>query len=109
MPYITQDDREKLKHTLNLLVYQLDSFGDEDIEGVMNYCITYILNKRMRPHSGWRYKWVNRAIGVLEAVKMEFYGRLARPYEDKAIAKNGDIDVYGEDVKSDLGISSPSE
>jgi hypothetical protein len=98
MPYIAQDDREKLRHTLDLLVYQLDSFDDEDIEGVMNYSISYILNKRMRPHSGWRYKWINRAIGVLEAVKLEFYRRLASPYEDKAIDKNGDIPVYDGDT-----------
>lgn len=92
MPYISQDDREKLKHTLKLLVYQLDSFSDEDIEGVMNYCITYIINERMRPYysGSWRYKWINRAIGILETVKLEFYRRVGTKCEDEAIIKTAE-------------------
>ena len=31
---------------------------------------------------------------MLECVKQEFYRRLASPYEDECISKNGDIDVY---------------
>ena len=36
----------------------------------------------------------SRAIAVFEAAKLEFYRRIAAPYEDRAIAKNGDIPEY---------------
>lgn len=94
MPYIENEQRERLKHSINLLVSQLDAVDDEDIEGVMNYTITTLLTKRMKPETGWRYKWINRTLGVIEAVKQEFYRRVASKYEDKAIEKNGDIEVY---------------
>jgi hypothetical protein len=94
MPYIVDSMRIKLEPTLGALVAQLKDFDDEDIEGVMNYTITEILNRRMKPETGWRYKWINRAIGVLEAVKFEFYRRLVANYEQNAINLNGDIGVY---------------
>jgi hypothetical protein len=48
----------------------------------------------MKPKDGWRYKWINRAVGVLDCLKFEFYRRLAAPYEDKAVARNGDLPCY---------------
>ena len=30
----------------------------KEIEGVMNYTISTLLSKRMKPESGWRYKWI---------------------------------------------------
>jgi hypothetical protein len=62
----------------------------------MNYTISTLLSKRMKPESGWRYKWINRALGVLEAVKFEFYRRIATEYENRCIKSNGDIKVYEE-------------
>lgn len=38
-----------------------------------------------------RYSTFNDIIGALEAAKIEFYDRIVRPYEDKAIKRNGDI------------------
>ena len=42
----------------------------------------------------WRYKWINRVIGVLECAKLEFYRRVATEKEDNAVASNGEIEVY---------------
>ena len=38
-----------------------------------------------------RYFYLNRAMGVLECIKQEFYRRVAAPYEDIKIVENGDV------------------
>ena len=96
MPYIIKDQRDKLRHSIDLLVSQLETFDDEDIEGAMNYTITTLLCKRMKPPLGWKYKWINRTLGVLEAVKLEFARRVIGRYEDDCINRNSDIDVYSD-------------
>ena len=96
MPYIKQELRDAVDDDIDVLVAKLREFDDEDIEGIMNYVMTTLLCKRFKPQESWRYKWINRAVGVLECVKLEFYSRLARIYEDGAIRKNGDISVYKE-------------
>jgi len=92
MPYIDTDKREFVNPAISDLLGYLKQIPDEEIEGVLNYTITEILTTMKRPI--WRYKWINRVMGVLESVKFEFYRRLAGPYEDKAIEKNGDIIAY---------------
>ncbi|MDP7157392.1 MAG: hypothetical protein QF922_04125 [SAR324 cluster bacterium] len=56
-------------------------------DGELNYIITRIL-KETYPQ---RYHTINRAIGVLEACKLEYYRRVAAPYEDTKIQQNGDV------------------
>jgi len=41
-----------------------------------------------------RYFTIARVTGVLQNVSQEFYRRMAGPYEDDAIQKNGDIPEY---------------
>lgn len=101
MPYITKEDREKVDPAIDILIEKLNLWHEDFIEGVMNYTITRLLNEMPRFPGKWRYKYINRAIGVLECVKLEFYRRLAGPYEDKAILKNGDIPCYGGNNESD--------
>lgn len=96
MPYITKDQRQDLDGQIKALAHIIKQGEAEDYEGEMNYIITNLLCQVMKPKDGWRYKWINRAIGVLECVKLEFYRRLVANYEVKAIAKNGDIEVYKE-------------
>ena len=91
MPYIKKEQRVTVDYEIRELVYKLLEIPDKEIEGVMNYTITTLINQRMKPHTGWRYKWLNRAIGVLEGVKLELYRRIAGPYEDGACEKNGDV------------------
>lgn len=40
---------------------------------------------------GIKYKHINDICGVLEAVKAEFYRRVAAPYEDLKIKENKDV------------------
>jgi hypothetical protein len=104
MPYIKETDRKHLDELIKSLVFQLrhmdlpESFNCNDIkvrshEGDLNYVITKLLTETLG-QGGWRYKKINEAIGVLECVKLEFYRRLAAPYEANAVVKNGDIGEY---------------
>ena len=93
MPYIKKDMRDELEPIIHELANQLSLYDDEEIEGVMNYTITELINRGMkRPR--WRYKWINRVVGVLGCVLLEFYRRLAANYENDAIESNGDIECY---------------
>jgi hypothetical protein len=40
---------------------------------------------------GQSYSIINDIVGVLECAKMEFYRRVAVPYEDKKRTENGDV------------------
>jgi hypothetical protein len=93
MPYIDDFHRNRLEPHLERLLDQLSIIADEDRDGVLNYVVTRIVARTLSSR-GWRYRTIARAIAVFEAAKLEFYRRVAAPYEDKAIAKNGDINEY---------------
>ena len=94
MPYIKKEERQRLDPHIETLFHELAKSG-EDIEGNLNYTLTTLLGSiPVAFGDAWRYKHINRVIGTLECVKQEFYRRLAGPYEDKAIEKNGDIAIY---------------
>ncbi|MGD2200843.1 MAG: hypothetical protein PVJ38_04315 [Candidatus Bathyarchaeota archaeon] len=87
MPYIKMEDRPKYEESLNELIETLKEQSVDHIDGELNYIITRIL-KEVYP---LRYFNLNRAIGVLECCKLEFYRRVAAPYEDTKIELNGDV------------------
>lgn len=87
MPYITKCQRAPLKELLRPLILRLEQAKPENIDGELNYCITVLLRSLYRQH----YFELNRALGVLEAAKLEYYRRSVAPYEDKKITENGDV------------------
>ena len=87
MPYIKMEDRPKYEGPLGELIGILKSQPVERIDGELNYIITRIL-KESYP---LRYFNLNRAMGVLECAKLEFYRRVAAPYEDIKIKENSDV------------------
>jgi len=87
MPYIKMEDRGKYDKTLGELIGILKSLPVERIDGELNYVITRIL-KESYP---LRYFNLNRAMGVLECAKLEFYRRVVAPYEDIKIKESGDV------------------
>lgn len=58
--------------------------------GELNYAITKLLDSYLI-HEGLNYKNINDCLGACEGAKLEFYRRVAVPYEDKKIAENGDV------------------
>ena len=106
--------------TRDLCLYlsgELDDSPDiQDLEGILNYIGTELLNKtlcakmqykninrligilaRVEDTIGRRFryhKYIYHMLGVLRCIGLEFYARRARPYETVAAATNGDIDYY---------------
>ena len=87
MPYIKAGNRNKYEKILNSLVKILKTLPPEDIDGELNYVVTKIL-KEIYP---LRYFHINKAVGVLECIKLEYYRRVAAPYEDLKVEEAGDV------------------
>jgi len=87
LPYIKPEKREKYKRALEELIGILKSLPAEEVDGELNYVVTKIL-KEVYP---LRYFHINKAMGVLECVKQEFYRRVAAPYEDMKMKESGDV------------------
>ncbi len=87
MPYIKPEKRGKYEEAIGKLVSIFRSLPPEEVDGEINYVITRIL-KEVYP---LRYYHINKAIGVLECIKQEYYRRVAAPYEDQKIKENGDV------------------
>ncbi|MBS7655794.1 hypothetical protein KEJ50_04760 [Candidatus Bathyarchaeota archaeon] len=86
MPYIPQEERRRYESSINELVLKLPK-EDEKIDGHLNYIITKILKSIYKQ----RYFDYNRAIGVLECVKQEYYRVMVAAYEDEKRRETGDI------------------
>lgn len=61
--------------------------------GTLNFLITTLCDEYVSGDESEKFNYhaINTVIGVLECVKMEFYRRLAAPYEDLKKEKNGDV------------------
>jgi len=80
MPYVTQNTRILLDARVR---------GPHNA-GELNYQITTLL-KRYMEINGEGYQSINDIVGALEGAKLEFYRRVAAPYEDRKIKENGDV------------------
>jgi len=87
LPYIKADKRKKYQKILDELIKVLKTLPPEEIDGELNYVVTKIL-KEIYP---LRYFHINKAVGVLECIKLEYYRRVAAPYEDSKIREAGDV------------------
>jgi len=79
MPYINQERRDAIK-----------SFNDPRTAGELNYVLTGICRDYWHK-LGPNYATINDIIGALEGAKLEFYRRVAVPYEEQKIKDNGDV------------------
>jgi len=87
LPYIKTANRGKYDKSLKELTGLLKTLPPEEVDGELNYVITKML-KEIYP---LRYYHINKAIGVLECAKLEYYRRVAGPYEDTKIQESGDV------------------
>ena len=87
MPYIKMEDRPKYEKNLKEIISLIKEHPVDQMDGQLNYISTRIL-KEAYP---LRYFNINRAVGVLECCKLEYYRRVAAPYEDTKIEQNGDV------------------
>ena len=87
LPYIKSEKRKKYEKIIQELVSILKSLPPEEVDGDLNYVVTKLL-KEVYP---LRYYHINKAVGALECIKLEFYRRVAAPYEDLKIKESGDV------------------
>ena len=79
LPYIKQQRRQDL-----ILGAHAQNAGE------LNYAFTVWITDYVKQH-GLSYQTINDVVGALEGAKLEFYARVARPYEDTKIQQNGDV------------------
>lgn len=85
MPYIAQPQRTAIDK------YVIDDFKERvDNAGELSYLLTKIIFTYFKTKGG-RYAQINDVVGALEGAKLEFYRRVAAPYEDGKIKENGDV------------------
>lgn len=93
MPYILQDNRDALDRSIQSLINDLRGLEsdnpDNDMGGNLNYAFTKILMTCY----GTRYREMAQAVSVLEMAKLEYYRKVAAPYEDQKEFENGSVDI----------------
>ena len=100
MPYITPKDREKLDGLIDQLAERIAAEAKEynydgAFAGLLNYACTRLALSIVRIRFGGMRYWLIAIItGTFKNIADEFYRRVGIPYEDKQIAKNGDMDIY---------------
>lgn len=80
MPYIHEDRRDPL-------------ISGRDVPwtaGELNFVLTRIATEYL-DRGLYTYTRMNEIIGVLEAMKLEFYRRIVGPFETRKCAENGDV------------------
>jgi hypothetical protein len=88
MPYITRDDKLIFDKPLSEL---LDVVLDRGLSnGELNYLITQLGLMYLDRH-GKSYNTISDVVKAMECAKLEFYRRVAAPYEDNKIRENGDV------------------
>lgn len=94
MPYIKQEQRDQLDKALEDLMIAIIKLTDDGKQilagpGVYNYIISAIFAVSYGHKAS--YGKINEAIGILECAKLEFYRRIAVPYEQGKLETNGDV------------------
>lgn len=104
MPYIAGDRKELdviIDRLAEAIVRRSEAQGgDGAFAGLLNYACTRLALKIVRLQFGaLRYWLIAILTGTFKNIADEFYRRVAAPYEDKQMARSGDVDVYEEYLK----------
>lgn len=78
MPYLTQEARNNLQQ----------KFASSP--GELNFLFTSTINAYLTTNQ-LSYQTINNIIGALEGAKLEFYRRVAGPYESQKCYEHGDV------------------
>jgi hypothetical protein len=88
MPYITRGNKLLFDKSLSELLNVVFSHGLSN--GELNYLITQLGLMYLDRH-GKSYNTISDVVKAMECAKLEFYRRVAAPYEDNKIRENGDV------------------
>jgi hypothetical protein len=102
MPYIPVEQRKVCDGLIDELAGRIarlaeESDSDGAFAGLLNYACTRLALQVVRRRFGrLRYWLIATLTGTFKNISDEFYRRLAGPYEDKQMARSGDVDLYAE-------------
>jgi hypothetical protein len=102
MPYIAPKDRKRIDPLIDQLADEIvreakESDYDAAFSGLLNYTATRLTLKVVRSLFGKMRYWIIATVsGTFNNVADEFYRRVGLPYENKAMQKSGDVDLYEE-------------
>jgi hypothetical protein len=105
MPYIAPPHRKNLDPLIDELAGRIvsaaEGYGyDGAFAGFLNYaCTRLALEVARRQFGPLRYWLIAMITGTFKNMADEFYRRVAAPYEDKQMAKSGDLDVFADYLK----------
>lgn len=91
MPYIIEDKRHHLDPHIDALMNALRELESDDPTNTHCGNLNYIITQLLLGSYSVKYSEINEAVGVLECAKMEFYRRVAAPYENNKAFQNGDV------------------
>jgi len=100
MPYIPAEQRKTCDGLIDELADQIvrlaqESGSDGAFAGLLNYACTRLALQVVRRRFGKMRYWLIAILsGTFKNISDEFYRRLAAPYEDRQLAKSGDVDLY---------------
>lgn len=80
MPYLPESVKQALDEKTML----------SSAAGHLNYVFTREIIEFIK-RKGLSYQTINDVVGALESCKLEFYERVARPYENLKIKSNNDV------------------
>ena len=96
MPYIKDEQRAKINYLIVGTVNGINYIESDVLKkpGIVNYVITRIVARSLKPKDGWSYHSLSRAIAVLRDAAAEMERRLMAPYEQGKRGENGDVMEY---------------
>lgn len=92
MPYITQCKRDVLNPAIDLLLNALRELESDDPGNDMGGNLNYAFTKILHQCYGKRYAEMAQAVSVLEMCKLEYYRKVAAPYESQKEFENGSVE-----------------
>ena len=94
MPYTEKKQRQLYKSAIIELANILAKQDDEHIVGDINFINHALIKTLIQRKGGMRYFRLNNFIGSIFMSTLELYRRLAGPYEEEAMKRNGDVEVW---------------
>lgn len=85
VPYITQKRRDEIKKSV-----RAGKPPNYISPGDINFLFSSTINAYVK-RKGLSYQTINDVVGALECAKIEFYERIAKPYELVKLKQNGDV------------------
>ena len=92
MPYIKEEKRDSLDPGIDELMIALVNLQIDDKSNNMEENINYVFTTLLKKCYGDSYGELNDALGILTAVQLEFYRKVAVPYMNQEQYNNGDVE-----------------